>query len=210
MIRLRFPKSAIQLAKRVSIALGFSCFMFSSSAYAAPFMPDIATMLVNFSQVLPNLMRLVTALAYVLGFYLMVKGVMDLKQFGEARSMMSQEHSIMKPLVTLGVGTMLVYLPSSVEMGLSTFWMDVNPYGYLPDTEDSNWADLTDAAFMVVQLVGVVAFIRGLLMLTRVVGQGQDTFGKAMAYVVSGILCINMYQFLQAVFETLGITGFTG
>jgi len=46
--------------------------------------------------------------------------------------------------------------------------------------------------------------------LTRVVGQGQDTFGKAMAYVISGILCINMYQFLQAVFDTLGITGFTG
>ncbi|HSW94233.1 MAG TPA: hypothetical protein VLJ15_07785 [Gammaproteobacteria bacterium] len=181
--------------------------IFSGTAFAAT-APDVATMLINFSEALPNLMRLVTALAYVMGFFFIVKGLMDLKQFGESRSMMSQEHSLSKPLLAIFVGTLLIYLPASVQTGLNTFWTSPNPYGYLPSSED-NWTDLYSAVFMVIQLIGVIAFIRGLVMLTRVAGHGQpDTFSRAMAHIIAGILCINLYQFLQAIFETLGITGF--
>ena len=39
-------------------------------------------------------------------------------------------------------------------------------------------------------------------------GEGKEqgaTFGKAMAHIVGGILCINMYQFLQVIFNTLAL-----
>lgn len=200
MIRVQFS------LKKVSWLTGVVCALFSSGVYAAS-APDIATMLINFSEALPNLMRFVTAFAYVMGFFFVVRGLLELKQFGESRSMMSQEHSLTKPLLNIFVGTMLIYLPTSVQVGMSTFWTSPNPYGYTAGSED-NWADLTNTAFMVVQLVGVIAFIRGLIMLTRIAGHGQDTFGKAIAHIVAGVLCINLYQFLQAVFNTLGISGF--
>ncbi len=187
--------------------IGLGCIIFSSGAYAAV-VPDVANMLLNFSEAVPSLMRLVTAFSYVMGFFFVTRGMLELKQFGESRSMMSQEHSLMKPLVTIAVGTLLIYLPSSVQTGLSTFWTTPNPYGYLSSDTESNWSDLVNSVFMVVQLVGVIAFIRGLIMLTKVTGHGQETFGKALAHIIAGVLCINMYQFLQAIFNTLGITGF--
>ncbi|HSW69642.1 MAG TPA: hypothetical protein VLI69_05790 [Gammaproteobacteria bacterium] len=193
--------------KYLSAVIGIN-FLLSSASIAAS-APSIATMLVNFSEAVPNLMRLVTALAYVMGFFFIIKGVMDLKHFGESRSMMSQEHSLFKPLMMILVGSLLLYLPSSVITGMNTFWTEPNPYGYLSSSGESNWTDLTDAAFMVVQLVGTIAFIKGLVMLTKVSGHGQpDTFSKAMAHIIAGVLCINLYQFLQAVFDTLGISMF--
>ena len=62
------------------------------------------------------------------------------------------------------------------------------------------------ACFMIVQLVGVIAFIRGLMMLTKL-GQGgqQASFGKVAAHIIGGVFCIDMYDFLQAVFATLGL-----
>jgi len=224
MMRTRFSlKSAIealivrernhfvmQLIKLLGITFGISGIIFPGSAYAVS-VPDVSTMLVNFSESLPSLMRLVTAFAYVAGFFFIMKGLMDLKQFGEQRSMMSHEHSISKPLLAMTVGALLLYLPASVQTGLSTFWTAPNPYGYLSSSSaGDNWADLTSAVFMVIQLVGTIAFIKGLIMLTHVSGHGQPgTFTKAIAHIVAGVLCINLYQFLQTIFDTLGISMFS-
>ncbi len=68
-------------------------------------------------------------------------------------------------------------------------------------------ADLIKACFMIVQLIGVIAFIRGLVLLTHI-GHGhgqQGSVGKAAAHIIAGILCINLYQFLQVVFNTLAL-----
>lgn len=167
---------------------------------------DLSTMLVNLSQEIPSLMRLVTAFAYVAGVCLIFKGLLELKHVGEMRSMMSHEHGFMKPLMYLLVGTLLLYLPGSVRTGLSTFWSNPMPYAYVSEATDS-WTDLTNAIFMVVQLIGTIAFIRGLLMLTHVSGHGGQpgTFSKAIAFIISGILCINLYQFIEAVINTLGL-----
>ncbi len=208
MKHIRFFSRSIKF----TIACWVSCAVFSNAVYAAT-APDVASMLVKLSETIPSLMRLVTALSYVMGFFFITKGILELKKFGEGRSMMSQEHSLAKPLTIITVGTLLLYLPASVQTGLSTFWTSPNPYGYLPSSSgEDNWTDLTNAAFMVVQLVGAIAFIRGIIMLTHVTGQGGQpgTFGKAMAHIVAGVLCINMYQFLQAVFQTLGISGIVG
>src|SRR5262245_50078171 len=69
-------------------------------------------MLVQFAQSVPNLMRLVTAIAYVLGMVFVIRGVIKLKHFGESRTMMSQEHSLNVPIAYIVVGAMLLYLPS--------------------------------------------------------------------------------------------------
>ncbi len=207
-MRIRFTlKPMTQLIKWLGTALGIS-YLISNVALAAS-APDVATMLVNFSDAVPSLMRLVTAFAYVMGFFFVIKGVMDLKHFGESRSMMSQEHSLGKPITFITVGTLLLYLPASVQTGLSTFWTSPNPYGYLSSSE-ANWTDLTGAVFMVVELVGTIAFIRGLVILTQTTGHGQPgTFSKAMAHIIAGVLCINLYQFLQTIFDTLGLTMFS-
>ncbi|EKD54052.1 MAG: hypothetical protein ACD_60C00127G0005 [uncultured bacterium] len=205
---------AHRLVKACSAILFAGSLFFVTSAEAVSFnfegRPDVATMLINFSETVPELMRLVTALAYVMGFFFVIKGVMELKQYGESRSMMSQEHGLSKPLTYIMVGALLIYLPGSVQTGLSTFWHNPTPYAYVSDATDS-WTEFTNAIFMIIQLIGTIAFIRGLIVLTHIGGGRSEhgSFAKAMAYIISGVFCINLYQFLQAIMTTLGLGTFS-
>lgn len=164
---------------------------------------DIGTMIQNLAKTIPNFMQLVTALAYVMGIYLIWKGILELKHFGESRTQMSTEHSMKTPLIYLFVGAALLYLPSSVQVSLSTFWSQPNPYAYVQDSTDP-WSQLIQSIFMLLQLIGTIAFIRGLVLLTHLSKHGQPgTFGRAMAHIVGGVLLINIYGFLQAVINTI-------
>ena len=129
-----------------------------------------------------------------------------LKQYGEMRSMMSTEHSLKGPLIFIFIGAALLYLPSSVQVGLSTFWKEPAPYSYLEEDANNSWNTLIHDIFLIIQLIGIIAFIRGLLLLTHLSsGHGQQgTFGRAMSHMIGGILLINIYQFLQVIFNTLG------
>lgn len=162
-------------------------------------------MIQNIAEQIPQLMQMVTAIAYVTGMYFVISGIIKFKHFGESRTMMSQEHGVLAPIIMLVVGALLMYVPTSVEVGLSTFWTNPNPYGY---TEETNqWSTFINACYLIIQFVGTIAFIRGLIILSHLGGHGGQpgTFGRGMAHIVGGILCINIYQFVQVIFVTLGI-----
>lgn len=163
-------------------------------------------MLTNISNQIPNIMRMVTAIAYVMGMYFIIFGLFKLKEFGEARTMMSTQHHLKTPLTYLAVGTLLLYLPSAVQSGLTTFWADPNPYEYEENT--SEYAGVMSHALVAVQLFGTIAFIRGLMILSHSGEQhgGQNSVGKGLTHVIGGIFCINIYQFVQMIFATLGIS----
>lgn len=164
------------------------------------------SMINNLMTEIPALMRLVTAVAYVAGMYFVFLGIMKLKQYGEQRTMMSGEHHMKGPIIYLTVGAMLLYLPTSVQVGLSTFWTDPSPYSYQDIIEQSQWMQFIGNCFLIVQLVGTISFIRGLMLLSHLGqhhGGGQPgTFTKGLTHIIAGILCINIYQFVQVVSVT--------
>jgi len=161
------------------------------------------TILANIQNAVPNLMRLVTAVAYVIGIFMVLSGIVQLKHAGEMRTQMSHEHHLTKPLLMISIGALLIYLPTSVQIGMSTFWTNPNPYGYI--TQSDQWQQAINVCFAVIQLIGVVAFIRGLILLSHVGGGHQGSFGKGITHVIGGIFCINIYQLMQVIFATLGI-----
>jgi hypothetical protein len=161
--------------------------------------------LANIQTAVPSLMRMVTALAYVMGMYLVIDGIVKLKHVGEARTQMSQEHHIGGPVIKIAIGALLIYLPSSVQVGMSTFWTNPNPYGYVP--QQDQWAQFMNVCFLVIQFIGTIAFIRGLLILSHVGGGHgqQDAFSRGVTHVIGGIFCINIYQFIQVILMTIGV-----
>jgi hypothetical protein len=176
------------------------------SLYLLPAYADGPTtaqsMIVNIATQIPNLMRLVTSFAYVMGMYFIFHGVVKLKHAGEMRTQMSHEHSLMGPILFLIVGGCLLYLPTAVQVGMSTFWTNPSPYGYLE--QQDQWTQFFNDCFMIVQLVGTIAFIKGLIMLSHAGGQ-QGTFGKGMTHLIGGIFCLNIYQTVQMILATLGV-----
>jgi intracellular multiplication protein IcmC len=174
----------------------------ASSVYAAP---NVGTMLQNFSLTVPQLMHLVTALAYVLGIVFIVRGIIELKKVGEARTMMSGDKNILGPIIFIVVGSMMLYLPSSIQVGTSTFWASATPLSYINNSSDP-WENIINDAYLIIQLIGTIAFVRGLILLTHLSERGQSgTLARAMAYIIAGILCINLYSFILVVNNTLSL-----
>lgn len=162
------------------------------------------TMLENIADAVPNLMRLITAIAYVMGIYIIISGVILLKHVGEMRTQMSHEHHISKPLIMIVCGAMLTYLPTAVQVTTSTFWKDPSPIAYQPSSDQ--YFQFINICFIIVQFVGALAFIRGLIILSHAgAGGGQDSFKKGVVHIVGGILAINIYQFVQVIMITLGM-----
>ncbi len=201
-MKIKFKKLLLQIVFFLSI------FSYASLGFAAETAVSIGSMIENIAATIPDLMQLTTAIAYILGFYMVIMGVIGLKKFGEARTMMSSEASVKGPIVELLVGAALIYLPSSVSSGMTTFWTNPAPYAYMT-TETDPWHQFYQACFLIIQLVGTIAFIRGLIIMSNAAhghGRGEAGFGRGVAHMVGGIFCIDMYDFLHAVFTTLGIS----
>jgi intracellular multiplication protein IcmC len=131
---------------------------------------------------------------------------MGMKHFGEMRTMQSREHGVWGPIIELLIGAALIYLPSSVQGVMSTFWTSTNPYAYLTSSTALNSA-FVDACYSVIQLIGVIAFIRGLIMLQQAGSERAQPhmLGKALSHLVGGILCINLYGTIQTLEATVGM-----
>lgn len=166
---------------------------------------SLTTLIKNLATQLPQVWLLVTAISYVFGFFFVIEGVMKLKKYAEQRSMMSSEASMRGPLLYIFVGAAMIYLPSTLNSGLTTFWLNPSPYGYEEDISEP-WRDLYNACIIIVQLVGLIAFIRGLMILTHLGNQGQPgQFGRAMAHIIGGIFLIDLFDFLNMIFATFGL-----
>jgi intracellular multiplication protein IcmC len=203
---------AEQLLKAFTLAVSIGCFFYANSAYAEIAVPTLDQVVANMTKNMPQLMSMVTAFAYILGIYFVIMGVIELKHFGEMRTQMSSEHGLKKPLLQIFVGAALIYLPSSIKMGLYTLWDQPAPFAYVVTT-GSAWSELFGNCFIIMQFIGVIAFIRGLVILTHLGGHGGQpgTFARGITHIIGGILCINMYDTVRMIFATLGLdTTFIG
>lgn len=203
------PKQFIDSVFKPLFILALAIFSFYSSSSFAFSFSDVGSitadqMLNNIAQSVPSLMRLTTAIGYVLGMFFVIKGIMGLKEYGETRTHGGQHGGLKGPLALLAVGALLLYLPSSVHVGLSTFWDNPTPYAYVTKDTDA-WTSLTNSVFLIAQLIGTIAFIRGLIIMSHMGDSGhqQGSFGRAMAHIVGGIFLINLYQFIQTIMNTL-------
>jgi intracellular multiplication protein IcmC len=173
-----------------------------------------ANILLNVAQSIPSVERLITGGAYVIGCAFLFKAIFCLKQYGESRTMMSNSTSIKEPLVHLIVGAMLIYFPSTLEVMLATtFGGSGNVLEYAP----VNSSNATMSAFfgsesviarpliMLIQVVGLVAFVRGWILIARSASQGQPPggTGKGFMHVFGGILAINIVGTLNIINNTL-------
>lgn len=164
------------------------------------------SMLISIATQIPNLMRMVTAIAYVAGMVLIIYGIIKLKHLGESRTMMSREHHVGGPLIQIIAGVVLLYIPTAVQVGMSTFWTNPNPGGYV--IPEDQYGDFLKVVYLIVQFIGTIAFIRGVFILSHLGQQGggqQGALSKGILHIIGGIFCINIYQFVQVIMYTLGL-----
>lgn len=169
-----------------------------------------------FNNLLPSLLsveKLLTAAAYIIGITLIIKGVMSLKQAGEHRSHMSQQHTLKEPFYYFLSGSFLLFFPTGLKVFLvSTFGTDnimsysqldtVNPF--ISSVMSSG--DFGHVLVVFVQVIGIISFIKGWLIISKSAGQGgaqQGGIGKGIMHVFGGVLAMNIVQTLNIISNTL-------
>ena len=176
------------------------------------------TMLITFGQNLPALWNLAEGLIGLIGIVLLINGLLVMKEIGERRG----EHTVKGVVISLFAGTMLVYLSSTISTLNMTLFATSSITAYSSDT--SGLLDSTGVAGMqvvvgMVNLIGLIAVSRGLYNLHRI-GNGKAshdiTMFRIWAFVIGGILCLNVVAFanileysvgIQNVFQSGGGTG---
>lgn len=169
--------------------------------------------LTNVAASMASVERLVSGAAYLIGLAFAMKALYSLKSFGEQRTMMSSNTSIKEPLAYFLVAGMLIYLPSGFRVLMQTSFGYSNVLAYAPINSSNNALSVLfgqDSAVgpslsIIIQTIGLIAFVRGWVLVARSASQGQPPggMGKGMVHVFGGILAMNIVGTLQIINNTL-------
>jgi intracellular multiplication protein IcmC len=169
-----------------------------------------------FANLVPSLLsleKLITAAAYVMGISLIIRGLMALKQVGEHRSHMSPHHTMKEPMFYLLSGSFLLFLPTGVGIFLNTTFGTDNIMSYTELNTSNSFinslsssGDFGHALVLIVQIIGIISFIKGWLIISKSGSQSghqQGGFGKGLMHIFGGILALNIVQSLNILSNTL-------
>jgi len=167
----------------------------------------------NIAASLGPVQKLITGAAYIIGLAFTVKAIYSLKVYGESRTMMSGNTNIKEPITYFIVSAIFLYFPTALASMLQTTFGDSNILQYT--SIDSNNATISTlfgptspvgaSLTMLIQTIGLIAFVRGWVMIARSASQGQPPggTGKGLMHVFGGILAINIVATLQMINNTL-------
>jgi intracellular multiplication protein IcmC len=200
---------------------GFASMMVESFALAEAALPsygassavegkDLATMAQSLAGSAPGIKLLVSAFGMVAGLWLLVRAVSLLPQVSEGRVLPS------KPIWYLISGTALWSLLPFLDvitgtMGAGASGSNILASGFaatqgLATPGGGEQFDATiKACLTIIQLVGLVAFVRGGLLLKSIGDGKSDEMGRALTHLLGGAACINITWAVSTLATTLGM-----
>jgi intracellular multiplication protein IcmC len=166
--------------------------------------------LTNLANSLVQVEYLVTGAAYLMGIGFAIKAFFTLKTHGEQRSSLSGTGNMKESVVYILVAAMLLYFPSAFEALMNTTfgYSSVLAYSqnpYLSGILGSD-SEVGSSISLIIQVVGLFAFIKGWIMIARGASQGgqsQGGMGKGLMHVFGGILAMNIVGTIEVIYNTL-------
>lgn len=173
------------------------------------FASDNANWLNHLAGSVDQVYKMVTGAAYIIGCAFAFKALYSLKVYGELRTMMASQTSIKEPIMYLIVAAVFIYMPTAFDILMNTTFDEssIMSYDQLPSDLDLTSTNGGIALLSILQLIGVIAFVRGWVLMARSQGQGSQpgTLGKGITHVFGGILLMNIVFTINVVYNTLGI-----
>lgn len=168
-----------------------------------------ANWLNNLALSVDQLYMMVTGAAYVMGCSFFIKALYTMKVYGEARTMMASSSSIKEPITYFIISCVFIYIPTGVEILLTTTYDEntIMSYESLPNGINLTVANGGIALLSILQLIGITAFVRGWVLVGRSQSQGSQpgTLGKGITHIFGGILLMNIVATINILYNTLGI-----
>lgn len=175
-----------------------------STAWA---LPDLAGILRTFQTNLGPLYQLTVAISYVMGVWFITDAIFRLKKYGQQRTMMSTSASMGKPIILFVIGLALLYFPTFVNISIQSLWVNGASNSIIGwGTPTTTWNAFIDPLLDIIRLFGLIAVVRGLVLLTRMAHESVQpgTTGKAIMHILAGTLAINIIGTINVVKATFG------
>ncbi|NCT56156.1 MAG: type IV secretion protein IcmC [Legionella sp.] len=158
-------------------------------------MIDYIDILKNLRESLAPIQMMLTGLAYVLGFALMLIAFTKFRKIANAGHQSSSQEKLFVPVTYMGIGVGLIFLPSSFSVLANTFFGAANVLAY---SAPNDYTELSIMTFFI-QTAGVLWFIRGSILLAHASEPGVQHGSKGLTFIFAGILAMNF----EATFEAL-------
>ena len=167
------------------------------------------SILANIAASLLPVQNLITGGASLMGMGLAMKALTSLKQHASTASSSGSSSSIKEPLMYLIVAAMLIYFPTGVEVLMNTTFGYSTVLSYSDTSAMGLWlggdTQLGSALTIIIQTVGLYAFVKGWVLVARSAATGQPPggTGKGLTHVFGGILAVNIVGTLEMINNTL-------
>lgn len=144
--------------------------------------------------------------AVIIGVFLTIGGIFQFKKYGEQRTMMSTQMSAAGPTLMVVCGATLMILPSFIGTSVMAFFGQGSPLSY--EGGPSGYNALIPPILIFVRVVGVLSFIRGIVMLPRSTGQHAQpgVLGKAVTHIIAGVLCVHILGTIELLENIFGLS----
>jgi hypothetical protein len=171
---------------------------------------DLSSMIINFvADVKQPIIFGVAATAFVVGVLYVAKGLFKIAKYGQD----PRTHSMHIIVAHLAFGALLIALSQTMGSMLQTIFgrPDIVSFSGISwtgggGTNIGNGNEAIEAAIIFFQLVGLIGFLRGWVMMKNSVeGSSQATVGQGLTHVIGGAVAVNLPLFLYAAEATFGI-----
>lgn len=160
-------------------------------------MADITSMLISFSESIPNIEKLATGFGYILGVCFIFHALVQIHDLADRSTRQSVRGGHYAPVAYLLCGAALLYLPTSIDAFEATLFGSNSPLSYASNT--TNFAQTTaEAITAVVQMAGLIWIVRGLALIAAASDPGfSDPHQKrghgwrGTFFVIGGVLALN-------------------
>lgn len=177
---------------------------------------DFSNMIANLSGAVTSIQHLVVLISFLTGVALVFRGLAMYRAFGQAITQMSRSGEVAGPMVFIAVGAMLIYLPSTLDYSLTTLYGDTididalstagQLIGYESASSFGRWAELSKVIVGYMKLIGLIAFVRGWVILSKMghAGSQPGSVGKGITHIVGGVLLVNVVDTINILAATFG------
>ena len=188
--------------------LFFILAVFVTIAYADT--TSFSSLFTNLNDSLDEVWQMLIAICYLTGFALTLGAIYKLKKFGERTAFMHNSKGLIAPSAAFFIGINLMFAPAYLKVWNATLfgYSDVqSTLAWEQENAGIDWADALAPMIGTIQVIGLIAFLRGWLLVTKSTAEQPQpgAVSKGFIHIVGGVLAINITGTLDIISNTFGI-----
>ena len=148
---------------------------------------DLVTILGNLSRSLYPVQHLITGGAYVLGILFFLTAIAKLRKIADYRTQSHSNEKMYVPMMYLFFGSVLLYLPSALDVAANTAFGTGNILTYT----SYNSSNIFSSMGLLIETIGILWFVRGCVLVAHASNPGTKQGPKGLAFICAGILAMN-------------------